>query len=63
MVVFDLTTYRCASEGHTSHSVNSSIRIELKFNKPLSEAITCLLYLEFENSVLIDLERRVTTDF
>jgi len=63
MLFFDLTPDRCASEGHTSHPEKGSIRIELKFNNAFSEAITCLLYLEFDNSVIIDFERTVTTDF
>jgi len=29
----------------------------------LPEAITCLLYLEFDNSVLIDFDRTLRTDF
>jgi len=48
MLVFDLTSYRL---------------IALKFNKPLPETITCLLYIESLNSVLIDFELTVTTDF
>ena len=63
MLLFGLTPDRGASEGHTSHPENGSIRIELKFNKPLPEANTYLLYLEFDNSVLIYFERKVTTDF
>jgi len=54
MLLFEFTADRGASEGHTSHSENGSMRIELKFDEPLPEAITCLLYLEFDNSVLID---------
>jgi len=54
MLLFDLRLDRDASEGHTSHPEVGGIRIELKFNKPLPEAITSLLYLEFDNSVLID---------
>ena len=46
MLLFDLTHDRVASEGHTSHPVNSNIRVELKFSKPLPEPITCILYLE-----------------
>ena len=46
---------------HTSHPDSGIIRIELKFSKPLPEAIAYLLYLEFENSVLIDISRTVTT--
>ena len=61
--LFDLIPDRSASEGHSSHPKNGNFRIELKFNKPLPEAITCLLYLEFDNSVLVDFARTVTRDF
>jgi len=49
MLLFNLTLDRGASGGNTSHTENGNIRIELKFNKPLPEAITCLLYLELDN--------------
>ena len=62
ILFFDLTPDRGASKGHTSHPENGNIRIVLKFNKPLLEAITCLLYLEFDNSILVDFARTVTTD-
>jgi len=62
-LLFFLTPDTGASESHTSHPENGSIRIELKFNEPLPEAMTCLLYLEFVNSVLKDFERTVTTEF
>ena len=38
-------------------------RIDLKFAKALPEAVTCLLYLEYDNSIRIDLARNVSTDF
>ena len=62
MLLFDLTPDRGASEDHTSHPEQGNIRVDLKFGKPLPEAITCLLYLEFDISVLINLARNVTTD-
>jgi hypothetical protein len=62
MLFFDLTPDRSASEVHTYHHKNGNIRIKLKY-KPLPEAITCQLYLEFDNSVLVDFVRTVTTDF
>jgi len=40
MLLFDLTPDGGSSERHTFHPENGSIRIELKFNKPLPEAIT-----------------------
>ena len=60
MIVYDLTPDLAASEGPPT---NGDIRIDLKFAKALPEAITCLLYLEYDNSVRIDLARNVTTDF
>ena len=57
VLLFDLPPDRDASEGHTSHPEQGSIRIEVIFNKLLPESITYLLYLEFDNSVLIDFAR------
>ena len=62
MVLFDQMSDRCASGGDTSHPENGNIMIELKFILPLPEAITCLLYLEYDNSVLVDF-LHVTTNF
>jgi len=63
VLVFDLTPDLAASEGHKSAPTSGDIRIDLKFAKALPEAITCLLYLEYDNSVHIDLARIVSTDF
>jgi len=63
MLFFDLTPDRGASERHTSHPDNGNIRVELKFTKPLPEPITCIFYLEHDNSVRIDNSPTVSTDF
>jgi hypothetical protein len=63
MLLFDLTPDRAASEGNTSHPDNGNIRIEFKFVNKLPHAITCLLYLEFDNSVRVHYSRTVSTDF
>jgi hypothetical protein len=63
MLLFDLTPDMAASEGHTSPVEGGNIRIELTFKEAIKEAITCLLYLEYDNSVHIDSIRTVTTDF
>ena len=63
MILYDLTPDLAASEGHASPSTSGDIRIDLKFGTALREAITCLLYLENDNSVRIDLARNVSTDF
>ena len=46
MLMFDLTHDRAASEGHISLHDQGNIRLELRFYKPLSKTIMCLLYLE-----------------
>jgi hypothetical protein len=63
MLLFDLTAYHAASEAHSSLPENGNIRIELQFSRPLPEAITCVLYLEYEITVLINFSRKLTTDF
>jgi len=50
----DLMPGRRVSEVPTFHPENGNIRVELKICKPLPQAISCLLYLEFDNSVYID---------
>jgi len=63
MLLLDLTPDQGASEAHNSHPEQGNIRVEMKFARQLPEAITCLLYLEFDNSVLINLARNFTTDY
>ena len=52
-----------ASEAHTSPVEGDNIRIELTFKEALKDAVTCLLYQEYDNSVRIDSLRTVATDF
>jgi hypothetical protein len=62
MLLYDLTLDNAAS-GHTSPEENGNIRIEFTFKKALKQAITCLLYQEYYDYVLVDSLRNVTTDF
>ena len=63
MLLFDLTPDRAASEGHALQPENGNMRFELRFAKPLPDPVTCLLYLEFDNTISINKERKVTKDF
>jgi len=63
MLLFDLTSDHGLSEAHTSLPENGNSRIQLQFSRPLPEAITYLLYLEYDSTVLINFSRKVTTDF
>jgi len=63
MLLFDLIPDLAASEGHASPAEGCTIRIEVTFNEALKKATTCLLFLEYDISVRIDLYRTVTTNF
>jgi hypothetical protein len=63
MLVFDLTRDCCASDRHISFPVNGSIRIELKYDETIAEALTILLYQDFDRSIQTDRLRNFTTDF
>ena len=41
MLLFDLTPYRAECESHVSLPDQGNIRLELKFDKPLPDAVTC----------------------
>jgi len=63
MLLFDLTPDCAASEGHISLPDRDNIRPELRIVRPLPEAVTCLLYFEYDNSVRIDQLRAFSTNF
>ena len=63
MLLFDLNLDHGASESHTSLPDNGNIRIELQFSRLLTDATTCLLYLEYGSTLLINFSREHTTDF
>lgn len=63
MMMFDLTTDHASSECYISLPEQGNIRLDLQFDKPLCEAVTCLLYVEYGNSVRIDQLRTELTEF
>ena len=54
MLVFDLTPDLASSEGHASDSAHGHIRLDLKFIKALPDPLVCLLYLEYDGSIIKD---------
>ena len=54
MLIFDLTPDGCGSDGHTSLPDKGIIRIQLKLDDALAEAVTIQLYQEFDASIQID---------
>jgi len=63
VLLFYLTPDRVASEAHTSLNENGNIGIVLQFSKPLPESFTCLLYIEYDSTVLVNFSLKVMTDF
>jgi hypothetical protein len=61
-MLFDLTPDRAASEGHVSLPDQGNTRHELLFDKTLADAITCVLYLEYDICLRIDQLRSVSVD-
>ena len=61
---FDLTPDLSASEGtHFNLVKNGSVRVDVRFEKPLEETVNCLLYLEYDSILEIDSSRQIITDF
>jgi len=54
ILFFNLKPYIGAFEGPTSYPEIRKIKIELQFNSTLPKAITSLLYLEYDISVLVE---------
>ena len=61
--LFDLKPELGESECDSSHMGNGNIRLELKFSTSLPDSITCLLYVEFDNSNRVDFFPNVSSDF
>jgi hypothetical protein len=61
--IFDLTADLSANEGHRTARNTGTLGLELKFKKPLPEAVTCITYSEFQNLIQIDKSRNVKTDY
>ena len=63
MLLFDVTPDRTALDGHASQPDNGNIRVELRIVKALPGPVTCLFYLQFDNTISIDKLRTVWKDF
>ena len=62
MLLVNFTPDLGALEGHISYPDNGTIRVELKFSKPLLDHISCIFYLEFDISVRIHKSQTVSSD-
>lgn len=60
---FDLTNDNSCNSVCTSMSNQGTIRLEARFGKPLSNTITCLLYLQYDACLSIAKDRAITVNF
>lgn len=64
LFVFDLTPDQSSRfAGHWNLVKTGSVRIELRFDKPLTGTINCLVYSEFDNLIEIDSSRQCIVDY
>lgn len=60
---FDLTEDLSASENHLSLPRQGTLRVDLKFDKPLPEGICVILYSEFDSIIEISKNREIMIDY
>ena len=63
LIGFDLSEDLSASENHLSLPRQGSLRIDIQFDKALTEPISIILYAEFDNIIEIDKDRNVILDY
>ncbi|KAL6419457.1 hypothetical protein ACFW04_011395 [Cataglyphis niger] len=64
LFAFDFTPDISANyAGHWNLVKHGSLRLEMRFEKALSETVNCIIYAEFDNVIEIDSSRQVIVDF
>ncbi|XP_029666264.1 uncharacterized protein F54H12.2-like [Formica exsecta] len=64
LFAFDLTPDLSANyAGHWNLVRHGSLRLEVRFEKALTETVNCIIYAEFDNVMEIDSSRQVIVDF
>lgn len=61
--IFDLTPDQSSNDTHYSQGSTGSLRIEVQFEKALTEPITAVVFLEYNNIVELDKHRTVSIDY
>jgi hypothetical protein len=62
LYAFDLTPDMCSAE-HTNITRDGSLQLSVVFAKILERSITAIFYLEFDNIIEIDVNRKVAFDY
>ena len=63
LFAFDLTPDLSANQDtHWNLVKHGSVRIDVRFDDPLSSTVNCIIYAEYENILEIDSARQVLVD-
>lgn len=62
-LAFDLTPDNAGTQSHASLSRQGSVRIDVRFAKPLPNAVTVIVYAAYDNTIEIDKTGTVFTDY
>ena len=64
LFAFDLTPDLSANQDtHCNLVKHGSVRIDVRFDDPLSSTVNCIIYTEYENILEIDSSRQVLVDY
>lgn len=63
LAVFDLTTDLSCNESHWNIIKSGTLRAEIRFSDPISEAVTFIIFAEFDNVIEIDKHRNINIDY
>lgn len=63
LAAFDLTADLSSHESHWNIIRSGSLRLEVRFENPLPDTITALIYSEFDNLIEIDSNRNIIIDY
>ena len=63
LFAWDLTPDLAGGYDHFQLKHDSSVRLQIKFSEALTRAANVIVYAEFENLIMIDKDRNVTTNF
>ena len=63
LFAWDLTAYLSTGSDHFQLKKDTSMRLEMLFSEPLTHPTNVVIFAEFENMVMIDSDRNVSTNF
>lgn len=63
LTAFDLTADLSSHDSHWNIIKSGCLRLEVKFEKPLAQTVTAIIFAEFDNIIEIDKNRNIAIDY